>query len=371
MNSTQKNQGNSALVLIENAEVTQQYFASAQANVTEDTLFPTASFSKWVAALGVLSLVEAQLLDLNAPVSDYLTRWRLPDSEFDNDAVTIRALLSHTAGLTDRLGFGDYELDETIPNLAEELANPRASNDRAVEIAVGIEPGTEFLYSGGGYLILQLVVEEVSGVAFQDYIRKTIFDPLGMHRSSYASVAELVNLSPSFDSTGKLTQSFQYASAAATGLASSSSDLAKLAKALLSPHAGAGFRATTLEAMREPQGFVLGAGIWGLGTILYAPTSAGDYIFGHDGANDPAINSTVRLNPDTADGIIALVSGHPSLASNIGSEWVLWQTGQPDFLQTDRALKSAILPFLVGCLALFVAIFLWARALPRARVGKS
>jgi len=104
----------------------------------------------------------------------------------------------------------------------------------------------------------------------------------------------------------------------------------------------------TLRSMREPHGFLLGSGIWGLGTILYVKASHGDFVFGHDGANDPAINSSVRVNPATSDGIVMLVSGHPTLASDIGSEWVLWQTGYPDFLSTERALKSALIPALLG-----------------------
>jgi CubicO group peptidase (beta-lactamase class C family) len=356
-----KNKGNSALVLLQNGEVAKQYFAGAQEGVDEDTLFPTASFSKWVTALGVMSLVEENLVDLDSPISRYLTRWELPESEFDNDEVTIRRLLSHTAGLTDRLGFGDYRFEETIPSLENELSRPRASSGSDVEIAVGIEPGAEFIYSGGGYLILQLLVEEVSGVSFEDYIQSTIFDPLGMERSTYTSISKMNNVSSSYHLDGTVAQSFQYASAAATGLASSSSDLTKLARTILSRNEGALLKPLMVETMREPHGFVLGAGIWGLGTILYAPSAKGDYVFGHDGANDPAINSTVRLNPDTSDGIVLLVSGHPSLASNIGSEWVLWQTGKPDFFQTERALKSAIVPFLIGALLVIFAILLWSR----------
>lgn len=138
-----KNQGNSALVLIENGEVTRQYFASTQTSVDQDTLFPTASFSKWITALALMSLAEANLIDLDVPVSNYLTRWHLPDSNFDNNEVTIRRLLSHTAGLTDKLGFGDDTLEEVIPSLEDELNHPRASSGREVEVAVGVEPGTE------------------------------------------------------------------------------------------------------------------------------------------------------------------------------------------------------------------------------------
>ena len=97
---------------------------------------------------------------------------------------------------------------------------------------------------------------------------------------------------------------------------------------------------TTISSMREPHGKRLGAAIWGLGTILYAPTNSGDFVFGHDGRNEPAINSTVRINPDNNDAIIVLVSGHPSLASTIGFEWVLWQTGYPDVMMPSRASES-------------------------------
>lgn len=107
-----KNRGATAFMLIEDGRVVNWYFTSS---VDEETLFPTASFSKWITALSVMSLVEREQLDLDTPVSKYLSRWQLPDSQFDNDGVTVRRLLSHTAGLTDGLGFGDYEGGEDLP----------------------------------------------------------------------------------------------------------------------------------------------------------------------------------------------------------------------------------------------------------------
>ena len=148
--------GTSALILIEDGLIVRRFY---KGGVDKDTLFPTASFSKWITALAVMSLVEKDLVDLDSPVSSYLTRWQLPGSEFDNKGVTVRRLLSHTAGLTDGLGFGDYHSGEVLPSTVAELSNPRASNKEDVTIMVGREPGSEFLYSGGGYLILQLLVE--------------------------------------------------------------------------------------------------------------------------------------------------------------------------------------------------------------------
>ena len=285
------NSGTAALVLIEDGRVVHRFFSD---EVDENTLFATASFSKWITALAVMSLVEQGEVDLDMPVANYLTRWQLPDSEYDNDAVSIRRLLSHTAGLTDGLGFGDYLRNEPLPSLEQELSNPRASAGREVKITVGREPGAEFL-------------------------------------------GDQINASPSFNIDGSLAPTYQYASAAATAFASSVADLSNLVVTLLN---GKRFplQQDVVASMREPHGFMLGSGIWGLGTMLYVQTHNGDFVFGHDGANDPAINTSVRINPETLDGFVMLVSGHPSLASAIGSEWVLWQTGYPDFLSTERAL---------------------------------
>ena len=355
-----KNSGTAALVLIEDGRVVHRFFSD---EVDENTLFATASFSKWITALAVMSLVEQGEVDLDMPVANYLTRWQLPDSEYDNDAVTIRRLLSNIAGLTDGLGFGDYLSDEPLPSLEQELSNPRASAGREVKITVGREPGAEFLYSGGGYLLLQLLVEEVSAVEFTDYVSQAVLDPMAMDRSTYEFLGDQINASPSFKIDGSLAPTYQYASAAATAFASSAADLSNLVVTLLN---GKRFplQQEAVASMREPHGFMLGSGIWGLGTMLYVQTHNGDFVFGHDGANDPAINTSVRINPETLDGFVMLGSGHPSLASAIGSEWVLWQTGYPDFLSTERVLGSAVLPILMGSTVIF--LFLLTRSRRRS-----
>ena len=120
----------------------------------------------------------------------------------------------------------------------------------------------------------------------------------------------------------------------------------------------------TLAAMRIPHGSLYGADIWGLGTILYAPTESGDFVYGHDGQNDPAINAAVRINPDTGDAFIALVSGGPSLATLLGFEWVYWQTGVPDVLGLGTVINNTIQLAAVGAgviLLLAIALAWWLR----------
>ena len=121
--------------------------------------------------------------------------------------------------------------------------------------------------------------------------------------------------------------------------------------------------AESLEQMREPHGYALGAAIWGLGAILYAPVGD-DFVYGHDGVNDPAINSSVRIDPTSGDAFVALTTGHPTLASNIGSDWVLWQTGVPDVLVSDAVIKSMVRPFALGA---GLILLLWAWVARRGR----
>ena len=352
-----QNQGNAALLLIENGQLSGEYYSSAKDSIDRNTVFSTASMSKWLTANAVMKLVQDGKVDLDASVSEYLTRWELPASEFDNSEVTVRLLLSHTAGLTDDLGFGDYNSEETLPTLEESLTNPRASSDRDVDMAVQIQPGTEFRYSGGSFLILQLLIEEVSGMPFQDYMNEAIFDPLGMTQSTYNYIGDIENNAGSYDRNGQAAPLYKYASSAATGFATSSLDLSRFVLAQIPDDDRSSILTKdTRESMRKPYGKTLGFDIWGLGTILYAQTANNDYVFGHDGGNDPAINSTARINPDKRDAIIVLETGHPSLATNIGSQWLLWQTGYPDLLDSDAIIESAYLPAFLGVLMLLLVL---------------
>ena len=363
-NLQENNRGAASLLMIEDGVIVKEFHDGPEDNINRDTVFAAASMSKWLAAYAMMTLVADGRADLDAPVAKYLTRWQLPVGDFGNEGVTIRRLLSHTAGFTDGLGFGDSAGDETLPDLEDELDNPRASSGMPVEIRVNLEPGTEWRYSGGSYLLLELLVEEISGQAFEDYLQEAVFEPLEMSRTGYGFIDTYANSAGSLRTDGARMTGHQYASSAATALVTSSSDLAKFVFAQIGTGAAsAPLSPEVVTSMRAPHGRNSGFDIWGLGTILYAPTGNGDFIFGHDGANEPAINAAARLNPENESALIVLVSGHPSLATNIGSDWVFWQSGYPDLFATDAVFASMVVPGLAGTLVIFtLAVLLGNRS---------
>jgi CubicO group peptidase (beta-lactamase class C family) len=331
--------GNVAFVLLDRGQVRASHFASIGAPVNGDSRFQVASMSKWITAWGIFTLVEAGKLDLDKPVSSYLTRWKLPKGSFDNDGVTIRRLLSHTAGLTDGLGYAGFRPGEPVQRLEDSLTRAAdASPGAEGAVRVGIKPGSEFKYSGGGYTLLQLLIEEVSGQSFDAYMKAHVLDRLGMERSTFMLPdAEIEDVAAFHDTRGALATHYRFTAQAAASLYTTSSDMTRFLQAhVRGPNGelpGRGvLKPATLVEMRQPHAAQMGADIWGLGTMLFAPNNRGGFIIGHDGNNEPAINTAARLDPDTGDGIIVLETGNKLLATMIASEWVFWRTGNIDFL---------------------------------------
>lgn len=364
------NRGNTALVLIERGAVVGEFFSSTADPVDRDTVFAVASSSKWITAHAILKLVDQGKLELDRPVERHLTRWHLPPSSFSADGVTARRLLSHTAGLTDGLGFGDYGLDEPLPTLEESLAAPRSSSGLAAgSIAVGIEPGSQFRYSGGGYLLLELLVEEIAGERFDSFVRREVLEPLGMTRSGYDDLSTTANSAKSYDANGQPAPIVRYASNAATGFTTSAGDLVKLVLFHLRPGTRGPLTTRTLESMRIAEATSMGVDLWGVGTVLYAPTQDGRSVFGHDGINDPAISATVRINPQTEDALIVLATGSKTLASRLGAEWVFWQTGLPDVLSLPGEVRRVLPTVGIGACVIVVlaAVLSWRSRRVRAQ----
>jgi CubicO group peptidase (beta-lactamase class C family) len=155
----------------------------SKAPVTPSTLFQAGSISKSVSALGALSLVEKGAFALDEDVNAKLTTWKVPENEFTKQKrVTLRAVLSHSAGLTVH-GFGGYAVDAPLPTLVQILDGEKPANSPAIR--VDILPGSQWRYSGGGYTVMQQMMIDATGAAFPQIMQKTVLDPLGMTSSSY------------------------------------------------------------------------------------------------------------------------------------------------------------------------------------------
>jgi CubicO group peptidase (beta-lactamase class C family) len=154
-----------------------------QTRMTADTVFQAASLSKPISALGIMRLVEEGLISLDDPVEKYLTRWRIPDSEFNSQGVTFRSLLCHAAGIIDT---GEYPPlfppGVRLPSIEQYLSGYPYARTKAV---LAIEPGTVFAYLNSGYSILQLAIEEITGKSFSEYMRANVLQPMDMINSSF------------------------------------------------------------------------------------------------------------------------------------------------------------------------------------------
>ncbi len=157
--------------------------AASGAPMTPDTVLQAGSIAKPLTAMTALRMVERGELSLDGNINDALTGWRLADNEFTaQEHVTLRRLLSHTAGVTPG-GFHGYEPGAALPTVPQILDGAPPANSQAA--AVLATPGTTMAYSGPAYTIVQLALAEHAG-AFPDLMRDAIFRPLRMTSSSYA-----------------------------------------------------------------------------------------------------------------------------------------------------------------------------------------
>lgn len=158
------------------------------APVTPATLFQAGSLSKPVAAATALRLVEGGVLTLDDDINRWLRGWRVPvDSFTQRQPVTLRLLLSHRAGMTVS-GYDGYARGTPQPTLTQVLDGIAPANSAPVRVER--VPGSAGSYSGGGYVVAQQALTDATGRHFEALAQQQVFGPLGMTRSTYASIAD-------------------------------------------------------------------------------------------------------------------------------------------------------------------------------------
>ena len=196
-------------------------------SVNENTLFQAGSISKPIAALAALKLVQDKKVDLDTDVNQYLNSWKVPQSSFtEQQAVTLRQLLTHTAGITVH-GFPGYQQDKSLPSNAEVL-NGKGNTPK---VFVDQVPGSIWRYSGGGYTVIEQIVEDITKISFDEYLQTEILVPLNMLHSTFEqplSKAKWPLASAAFNHNGEQIKGnwHNYPEQAAAGLWTTPSDLA-------------------------------------------------------------------------------------------------------------------------------------------------
>ncbi len=241
--------------------------AGGAETVTPQSLFHAGSVAKPVAAAATLALVERGVLDLDESVNDRLSSWRIPGSEYTvTEKVTLRRLLSHSAGLSD--GWTESGIEccyagaGAKPTVTiQQMLDADSSTGLQTPTRVTTVPGGEYRYSNMAYGILQLLLVDVTGEPFAAFMQQTILDPLGMTSSTFAqplpadlrarATSEHYDVARPFE--GKR---HHFPVRAAGGLWTTPSDLARFAIEIMSSHTGRASRVlsqTTGSEMLKPQ----------------------------------------------------------------------------------------------------------------------
>lgn len=198
--------------------------------VTTTTLFEPGSISKSLNAVGILQLAQQGKLDLYQDINQYLVNWKFPyDTASHGKKITTAQLLTHTAGLGVH-GFPGYQRDSAIASVTDILDGRAPSNTEAVRSVM--EPGKESRYSGGGILITQQMLTDLTKQPYEDYMYDHVFRPLGMTNSSYSqppAESQRKNLATGYKSNGNEVPGkyFVYPEKAAAGLWTTPTDICK------------------------------------------------------------------------------------------------------------------------------------------------
>ena len=258
--------------------------ASGSSPVTDKTLFQAASLSKSIAALGAMRLVEQGKLALDEDVNIRLSSWNVPGNNFTKvENVTLRRLLSHTAGLTVS-GFGGYPVGAPLPTVIQVLDGAKPANNVAVR--VDVIPGSIWRYSGGGFTVVQQLMEDVAMRPFPDLLAELVLMPFGMADSTFKQPlpdALRGSAAAAHDASGKPLPGrwHIYPEMAAAGLWTTPSDLARflieIRKGLRGESAFVSIETARLMTTAGMSGYGLGLSVQGTG-----PTAR----FGHGGSNE-------------------------------------------------------------------------------------
>lgn len=275
--------------------------------INESTNFHIGSVSKVFVSLGILKLQEDGYIDIEQPVVDYLPWFSTKDTLFSNE-IKIEHLLNHSSGLPGRLNvheISNLESREIINKIKNKLKN----------VTLVGKPGTVFEYTNMNTDLLQLVIEEVTGKSFTQYMEENFFTPLNMNRTGYFTFddSQLSNTAMGHRyHWGKIKpykEELVYATSASAGLLSNVNDLSKFLGLLLNDGQGTNGKLisrSSIDQMFKPNQYGVGYN-W--------------YVYPHNISMDgglPGFTSTIVLSSDKTFGLILLANSKQDITYHSG-----------------------------------------------------
>jgi CubicO group peptidase (beta-lactamase class C family) len=329
--------------------------------VDRETMFSAGSISKLVTATIVLRLVERGLLALDSPINNYLSSWKLTENDFTKARpITLRLLLSHTAGTSQSAYFGYQPAMAPFPSVPEILSG--APNTGANRVVVNSEPGKAFRYSGGGTLIVQMALMDLLKTDFETIARREIFDQIGMIHSTFEQP-----LSAKYDQHAAWGYSaaswykgmpYVYPQQSAAGLYTTPTDLANFIIDLQKSFLGKGklLKPASFKAMTTPVADISDGGYKeqiGLGAFLLQRTdnnlNTGRY-FEHQGANAGFISFAFG-SVEGGNGVVIMMNSGDDF-NGFGTELrrsvakvYNWTNFLPDAIQPIKLSKDSLMKY--------------------------
>ncbi|MFA9556277.1 serine hydrolase domain-containing protein [Evansella sp. AB-rgal1] len=275
--------------------------------INESTNFHLGSVSKVFVSMGILKLQEEGYIDIEQPVVDYLPWFSTKDALLSNE-IKIEHLLNHSSGLPGRLNvheISNLESREIINKIKDKLNN----------VTLVGKPGTVYEYTNMNTDLLQLVIEEVTGKSFTQYMEETFFTPLNMNRTGYFTFdnSHLSNTAMGHRyHWGKLKpykEELVYATSASAGLSSNVDDLSKFLGLLLNDGQGPNGKLisrSSIDQMFKPNQYGIGYNL---------------YVYPHNISMDgglPGFTSTIVLSSDKTFGLILLANSKQDITYHSG-----------------------------------------------------
>jgi CubicO group peptidase (beta-lactamase class C family) len=314
--------------------------AGGKQPVTPETVFQAASISKPVAAMGALYLVEQGKLNLDEDVNLKLKSWKVPENEFTKEKkVTLRALLTHSAGMTVH-GFRGYAASEPVPSLLEVL-DGRKPPANSAPVRVDTVPGTKWRYSGGGFTVAQLLVMDVSGKSFPAFMKEVVLDKVGMKESTYEQPLPKDWVSRATAGHSRNGEAVEgrwrtYPEKAAAGLWTTPSDLARFAIEIQKSRAGNSTKVLSQKMIAE----MLKPGIGGRGLGIETNGEGRAATFSHGGSND-GFRTMMFAYAETGQGAVVMTNGesgallYDEILRSVAAEY-----GWPDYQVSKREVTK-------------------------------